>query len=262
MTTLTAGNASRLPEPQHVFPFVVGCSRSGTTLLRAMLDSHPELAVPPESHFALARSARSLRRALRREPWFALWEIAAPDVRRLDCADAVRALFAAYAATRRKPRYADKTPHYVSHLPRLAARFPEARFVHVVRDGRDVALSLLEVPWGPDTIEEAALHWRRRVLEGRAAGLPTDRYRELRYEALVADPERELRALAPWLELDYDAAMLAYPHHSLTVPRPEHHRRLGLAPTPGLRDWRREMAPEDAACFEAVAGDALAELGY
>jgi hypothetical protein len=262
MTTLTAGNASRLPEPQHVFPFVVGCSRSGTTLLRAMLNSHPELAVPPESHFALARSARSLRRALRREPWFALWEIAAPDVRRLDCADAVRALFAAYAATRRKPRYADKTPHYVSHLPRLAARFPEARFVHVVRDGRDVALSLLEVPWGPDTIEEAALLWRRRVLEGRAAGLPTARYRELRYDALVADPERQLRALAAWLELDYDAAMLAYPDHSLTVPHPEHHRRLGLAPTPGLRDWRREMAPEDAARFEAVAGDALAELGY
>ena len=134
-----------------------------------MLDSHPELAVPPESHFALADSPRSLRRALRREPWFALWEIEAPDVDRLGCADAVRALFAAYAATRGKPRYADKTPHYVSHLPRLAARFPEARFVHVVRDGRDVALSLLEVPWGPDAIEDAALHWRRRVLEGRAA---------------------------------------------------------------------------------------------
>jgi len=202
-----------------------------------MLDSHPELAVPPGSHFALARSVRSLRRALRREPWFALWEIAAP-------------------------RYADKTPHYVSHLSLLAARFPEARFVHVVRDGRDVALSLLEVPWGPDTIKEAALHWRRRVLEGRAAGLPGNRYREVRYEALVADPERELRALTAWLELDYDASMLAYPDRALTVPHPEHHRRLGLAPTPGLRDWRRDIDSDDAARFEAVAGDALAELGY
>ena len=227
-----------------------------------MLDSHPELAVPPESHFALARSVRSLRRALRREPWFALWEIAAPDVRRLDCADAVRALFAAYAATRGKPRYADKTPHYVSHLSLLAARFPEARFVHVVRDGRDVALSLLEVPWGPDTIEEAALHWRRRVLEGRAAGLPGNRYREVRYEALVADPERELRTLSAWLEFEYDASMLAYPDRALTVPHPEHHRRLGLAPTPGLRDWRRDMDSEDAARFEAVAGDALVQLNY
>src|SRR6478672_851702 len=114
MTTLTGQKAS--------FPFVVGCSRSGTTL----------------------------RRALRRDPWFALWGIAAPDLRGLGCADAVRAVFAAYAAARGKPRYADKTPHYVSHLPELAARFPEAQFVHVVRDGRDVALSLLEVPWGPD----------------------------------------------------------------------------------------------------------------
>jgi hypothetical protein len=243
-----------------IFPFLIGCSRSGTTLLRAMLDAHPQLAVPPESHFALAPDGRALRRALRREPWFRHWGIEAPDLGGLEVADAVRAVFAAYAAAHGKPRYADKTPHYVSHLPLLGKRFPEARFVHVVRDGRDVALSLLEVPWGPDDVEGAARHWRRRVLEGRDAGLGPDRYREVRYEALVADPERELRALAAWLELPYDAAMLD--HRVPIVPYPEHHRRLALAPTRGLRDWRREMSAADAAWFEAVAGDALAELGY
>ena len=56
--------------------------------------------------------------------------------------------------------------------------------------------------------------------------------------------------------------MLAYPGRPMTVPYPDHHRRLGLIPTPGLRDWRRDMAPEHAARFEALAGDALAELGY
>ena len=254
MTILTGQKAS--------FPFVVGCSRSGTTLLRAMLDAHPALAVPPESHFALAPSVRALRRALRRDPWFALWGITAPDLHGLGCADAVRAVFAAYAAAHGKPRYADKTPHYVSHLPELAARFPETQFVHIVRDGRDVALSLLEVPWGPDTLEDAARHWRRRVLEGRDAGLPDDRYRELRYEALVADPARELRALAPWLGFDYTGAMLAYPDRPLTVPHVQHHRRLVFAPTPGLRDWRTQMEPADAARFRSVAGDALDLLGY
>jgi hypothetical protein len=174
----------------------------------------------------------------------------------------VRAVFAAYGAVYGKPRYADKTPHYVSHLPLLTERFAEARFVHVVRDGRDVALSLLEVPWGPDDLEGAAQHWRRRVLEGRAAGLGYERYRELRYEALVADPERELRALAAWLELPYDPAMLDPARRPAAVPYREHHGRLALAPTPGLRDWRREMSQADAARFEAVAGDALAELGY
>src|SRR4051794_27962840 len=134
-----------------IFPFVVGCSRSGTTLLRALLDAHPLLAVPPESHFAVAPRLRRLGR----DPWFRLWGIEPPDLRGLDVADAVRAVFAAYAAAQGKPRYADKTPHYVSHLPLLAERFPEARFVHVVRDGRDVALSLLEVPWGPDDVEGA-----------------------------------------------------------------------------------------------------------
>src|SRR6266540_4211130 len=91
---------------EPIFPFVVGCSRSGTTLLRAMLDAHPLLAVPPESHFALEPDVRRLRRALRREPWFALWEVEAPDLRGLDVAEAVRALFAAYAAKHGKPRYA------------------------------------------------------------------------------------------------------------------------------------------------------------
>ncbi|MFL5904355.1 MAG: sulfotransferase [Solirubrobacteraceae bacterium] len=56
-----------------IFPFVVGCSRSGTTLLRALLDAHPLVAVPPESHFVLAPDPRALRRTLRREPWFGLW---------------------------------------------------------------------------------------------------------------------------------------------------------------------------------------------
>jgi hypothetical protein len=245
-----------------ILPFVVGCSRSGTTLLRALLDAHPLLAVPPESHFVLAPDPRALRRALRREPWFGLWGIDAPDLRGLDVADAVRALFAAYGAAHGKPRYADKTPHYVSRLPLLAERFPEARFVHVVRDGRDVALSLLEVPWGPDDVEGAALHWRRRVLEGRAAGLGPERYRELRYETLVADPEREVRALAAWLELPYDPAMLDPARRPAAVPYPEHHGRLALAPTPGLRDWRHQMSAVNAARFHAVAGDALAELGY
>src|SRR3954454_2486278 len=91
-----------------IFPFVVGCSRSGTTLLRAMLDAHPDLAVPPESHFALAPDLRGLRRDLRRQRWFALWEIEAPDLRGVGVADAIRALFAAYATQQGKPRYADK----------------------------------------------------------------------------------------------------------------------------------------------------------
>jgi hypothetical protein len=243
---------------EPIFPFVVGCSRSGTTLVRAMLDAHPLLAVPPESHFVVAFSPHRLRR----DRWFALWGIDPPDLRGLDDADAVRAVYAAYAAAQDKPRYADKTPDYVSHLTALAARFPEARFVHVVRDGRDVALSLLEVPWGPDSIEGAAVHWRRQVLDGRAASLGPDRYRELRYEALVADPERELRSLAAWLELPYDHAMLRYRGRPLVIPYAEHHRRLALPPTPGLRDWRRDMPAADVACFEAVAGDALRDFGY
>src|SRR5215216_2861803 len=85
-----------------IFPFVVGCSRSGTTLLRALLDAHPLLAVPPESHFAVLPRLR-----LSSDPGFRLWAIDPPELRGLSVADAVRAESAAYAALPGKPRFAD-----------------------------------------------------------------------------------------------------------------------------------------------------------
>ena len=207
--------AQRVPP----FPFLVGCGRSGTTLLRAMCDSHPDLAVPPESHFIVPLAAGSghpidsavfLDRLYAQER-FRLWELdraeveaafrrSAPD----DYAGAVRTVFSAWAATQGKIRYADKTPGYVLHIPMLARLFPESVFVHLVRDGRDVACSFLELGWA-DTVEEAALHWRLRVLRGRQGGLalPSHRYHELRYEDLVADPEGSLRRLCDVMSVPF-----------------------------------------------------------
>src|SRR3954454_5856583 len=92
----TSSVMTSLTPAQPSFPFVVGCSRSGTTLLRAMLDAHPQLAIPPESHFVVAHDGvpgRRLRRVLAHDPWFALWGIAPPrNLRGLDAADAVRAV--------------------------------------------------------------------------------------------------------------------------------------------------------------------------
>jgi len=260
------------PTAPPVFPFVVGCGRSGTTLLRALLDAHPLLAVAPESHFVVALDPggqrigrRRFRRALARSPWFALWDLDPAAIaleRRPRFADAVRATFAAYARARGKPRYADKTPHYVSHLPRLAARFGEARFVHLIRDGRDVAASLRRVPWGPPTLDGAAAVWARRVREGRAAegALGPGRYREVRYEALVAAPQAVVDDLLPWLGLP--PAVLRHDPARLVVPHAAHHERLRLPPTPGLRDWRRELTAGEVAEVQAVAGPELSALGY
>jgi hypothetical protein len=182
--------------------------------------------------------------------------------------DAVRRAYGQWAAHAGKPRYADKTPMHVSHLPRLARMFPEARFVHLVRDGRDVALSYCTVEWGPATVTEAALLWRRRVAAGRRAGrrLGPGRYREVRYEDLVAEPERVVRELCAFLDLAWDDTLLRYPARAgevIAATRfPAAHDRLRLPPTPGLRDWRRDMDPVDIAAFEAVAGRELVAFGY
>jgi hypothetical protein len=276
--------------PRPPFPFLVGCGRSGTTLLRAMFDAHADVCVPDEVAFVVryARPHRAMQYGWPRrfdagrcvelivgDSSFRRWPITAEDARAAvhetvptSFADTIRTLYALVAAHRGKPRYADKTPMHVLHLPRLARLFPEARFVHVIRDGRDVARSYQSVEWGPSTAEEAALRWRRSVAHGRRSGarLGAGRYREIRYEQLVTEPEPVLRELCRFFELDWDDRVL---HHHEQAERvvaatrfPGAHRRVLLPPTPGLRDWRREMPAADVAGFEAIAGRLLDELGY
>jgi Sulfotransferase family len=272
------------------FPFFVGCGRSGTTLLRAIFDSHPDLAVPDEvsfvirlarPHYALrygwpvrydaARGATLITANASWRRWglpVAASRAALADPPPASFPAAVRRAYGQWAASAGKARYADKTPMHVSHLPRLARMFPEARFVHLVRDGRDVALSYRSVGWGPATVTDAALLWRRRVAAGRRAGhrIGPGRYREVRYEDLVAEPERVVRELCAFLDLAWDDALLRYPARAgevIAATRfPSAHDRLRLPPTPGLRDWRRDMDPADVAAFEAVAGRELAAHGY
>ena len=276
------------------FPFVVGCERSGTTLLRLILDAHPELAVPPESYFIVdlyrshGRSAHgrvdveAMAADLEANRWFRAWDLPEGEAARilgserdegadaadgLDFAGAVRRVYSRYAELHGKPRYGDKTPAYVQHIRLLAQVFPEARFVHLIRDGRDVAMSLAEVRWGPGDVLDAALQWAERVSRGREAGhqVGAHRYLEVRYERLVADPEPLLREVAEFCGLSFDGAMARHPERAAErIPqRPEAlHRRAATAPSATGRDWRRDMAGDDLAAVEALIGGALAELGY
>ena len=276
------------PVPDTPVPFIVGFGRSGTTLLRVMIDSHPEIAIGDETHFILplARRRREFERPegfavehfvaeVSRRPGFKSLGVRAGDLRAcLDrhpvpsLPDAIRALFRLSARTRGKPRYGDKTPIHVRSIPALGRMFPEARFVHVVRDGRDAALSYLSVPWGPCSVEEAAYSWRRAVLAGRRGGRDQgpERYREVRYEALVSDPAATLRGLTDFLELTFDPAMLRYHERATEIVtamgHPETRAGLYLPPTPGLRDWRTQMTTQDARVFDAIAGRALTAFGY
>jgi hypothetical protein len=263
---------------------VLGVRRSGTTLLRVMLDRHPVLAVPDESYFVpqLARRHRTpvdpvaFVDDLRRLPTLVEWGLSPDAVAArlrpgLATGDAIAAVFAAYAAANGKPRWGDKTPLYMQHLPLLERLFPDAVYVHLIRDGRDAALSFLSVPagimtegWGhPRDAAAFACQWATEVRAARALGrrVGPSRYLEVRYETLVAEPAEELRRLCSFAGLDFDREMLGYVGNTESA-RKEHQQRLNEPPRVGVRDFRTEMRGADRTAFEAVAGDLLAELGY
>ena len=252
--------------PDPTFPFVIGSPRSGTTLLRAMLDSHPELAIPPESHFIPSSigTPGELVRRLQDNDKFQRWGISLEGIDQAPAyADAVRAVYARFSASRGKSRYGDKTPDYALHVPLLAALFPESKFVHLVRDGRNVAPSIVEAGFAKN-FKKATLMWRRFVSAGRLAGSGlTDRYLEVSYEKLVEDPEKALQGICDFLQLAYDDRMLRYPDRiDSVIPNLPSTNPLRGRPTNTLRDWRQQLTPEQLRMFERLAGDCLKAFGY
>ncbi|TML75188.1 MAG: sulfotransferase [Actinobacteria bacterium] len=262
---------------------VLGVGRSGTTLLRVMLDRNSQLAIPYETFFVPQLAHRHGRRPqldkfiedLGRLRTLYDWGITPEDVRPrlhdgMTTREAIGAIFETYAERQGKTRWGDKTPLYMQQLPLLERLFPDARWVHLVRDGRDAALSFLELPAGfsgktwaqPRTVAQFAARWRTEILAARRLGRHAGgRYLELRYEDLVADPEREVGRVCEHAALAWEPGMLDHTRVSDAANMPEH-RNLAQPPTPGLRDWRSQMSHEDALAFEQVAGDILRNAGY
>ncbi len=280
-------------------PFIVGASRSGSTMLRLMLDRHPLLGIPPETHFltslpavwrgAADPPAAAFEAIVNHERWpdFEL-DADAFRARLIESSactltEVLRVFYMLYASRHGKSRWGEKTPQYVLRMPQIAQLLPEARFVHIVRDGRDVALSVLSLWFGPTSIEEAASWWVERVRAGQRDG-PTVDYLEVRYERLVEQPVEELRRVCAFVEIDFQAEMLSYHAGALERMRemkdtPTSHTtvtssdraamrarlraRLSEPPdTTSVGRWRTEMSADQRRRFTAIAGDLLEELGY
>ncbi len=300
-----AAGRPKVAEGRVPVPFVVGAPRSGTTLLRLMLDAHPDLAIPPETYF-ITRAAKFWKQAKRprraQDPVEAYLEAVTEHKRwpdfHLDAdafrkrvrddhpdnlGDCVRAFYEMYAEKVGKPRWGDKTPFYVRKMEVIHEVLPEARFVHIVRDGRAVALSIMDLWFGPDTIEEAAEFWVARIDEAREKATGLDHYIEVRYEDLVLDPEPQLRRICELVELPFDERMLTYYEHideriAMEMPpeeiapdgrvvateeRLKIMENLSRPPDPTRIDrWKNDMASDDQRKFEAIAGPRLRELGY
>ncbi|MGZ4481385.1 MAG: sulfotransferase family protein [Gaiellales bacterium] len=264
--------------------FILGVRRSGTTLLRVMLGRNSCLAVPDESYFIPQLAARhrgtidpaAFEDDLRRLATVRDWGVEPSEVRaRLrpgaTVAEGISAVFEVCAEHEGKPRWGDKTPMYMGYLPLLERLFPQALFVHLVRDGRDAACSFLDMPDGIVTRTWAhrrtaagfACQWRTEVdaADGLAARVGRDRFLEVSYEALVHDPAGHLRRICAFAGLPDEPGMTGYPG-TLDLSASPHLARLDRAPTPNLRDWRIEMRRRDVAAFERIAGQTLVRHGY
>jgi len=287
---------------QNPFLFVVGCPRSGTTLLQRMLDAHPQLAVANDTHF-IPKALEAVRPGSLQDeealldasmlPELISWVRGYYRFARMGLDEASFAQAAASARSYRefvsllyrqlarkhgKELGGEKTPDYVRHLPFLHRLFPWARSVHIIRDGRDVALSIVEwacrdgrqkgpaklALWREQQVATCALWWRWQVRRGRRArcALAPGTCHEVRYEALVADPEPVLRSATGFLGLTFSTRMLSFNEGKERHREGLDAKKAWLPPTPGLRDWRTQMKPEDVELFEALAGDLLTELGY
>ena len=276
---------------QNPYLFVVGCPRSGTTLLQRMLNNHPQLAVANDTHFItkcimkpkeminppLTKELIEKVKGYRRFSRLGLTDVAVirATEKAKTYAEFVSFLYKEYGNMNGKLLAGEKTPDYVRNLPILHSLFPWAKSIHIIRDGRDVALSTLEWAkggkgprriklWNKEPVAVCALWWRKNVEFGRIDGveLGAFAYREVKYEDLVTWPDKTIQGLTEFINLPFSTDMVRF-YVGKTCNNPKLSAKSAwLPPTTGLRDWRTQMIEKDLELFEAIAGELLSKLGY
>jgi hypothetical protein len=268
--TLTVRSAQVLA-PRPRIAFVVGCARSGTSILGELIAAHPDVAYVFEPH--------------------ELWESVGTGpggshrLTKANATPAVRTRIRAWFADQRgdKRLIVEKTPRNVLRVPFLRAVFPEAKFIHIVRDGRDVACSLLPGIGGDEWshlrppswqrlldehsgIMRCALAWRD-VMEIALADLSMAPHLQVRYEHLVSDPSATARAVLTYLELDETSEVMAFCEKIQDRTADSYHARMQDRwfrddHTVRVGRWRENLDPDERDAVTMVLGDLLAELGY
>lgn len=282
------GAASHSGKRSKAPVFVLGCPRSGTTVLYHMLLSAGDFAVyRAESNVfnLLVPRFRGMRSATERKKLLNTWlksklfRVSGLDAREIgdkiiaECeggGDFLRIVMEEIARKQGTARWAECTPDHLLYMEEIKRQIPEALFIHIIRDGRDVALSYAQqgwsypLPWDRnERLGVAGLYWEWVVRKGREQGrrLGAD-YHEVRFEDLVATPRPTLSRLGEFVEqdLDYDRIQRAA-IGSVRQPNTSFAAASNESFDPVAR-WKTKMSDEQVAAFEALLGDFLKELGY
>jgi hypothetical protein len=271
--------------------FIVGAPRSGTTLLQYMLRSHPNISLPTgESHFfiPLFRNEEGFGDLTKQENIRAVLEamykqsadFLDTDIHgiqfnidrltkefhaegRVTMEAIFSGLFEKNAIGEGKTRWGDKTPYYVLHMKLLLEKFPDAQFIHLIRDGRDVAMSLLnrKHDFGVYNYFFAAKYWEIYVALGRECGqtLGDKTYHEVRYEDLLTSPETAMRGICKFLDEPYSDNLVNFKKSSESGKTP-------LLQKPIQKEnqakWRTKMSPKQIETFERAVSTTLLDFNY
>lgn len=263
--------------------FIGGCERSGTTLLGAMLGTPAHHLCVPEMQFkfdilhladqggAQLYDTVAIIKHLPRRARFRIWELeldaTAIPQEVVSSREVIEWLVGLYGQKVDKPEptlWLDHTPKNIRYAHTLFAAFSDARMLHIVRDGRAVAASVLPLDWGPNVIDSAARFWAERLAYGLAAEVRwPEQVIRVHYEDLVQQPESTLQTLCERLTISYDPDMSQ--GRGFQVPRytARQHALVGRAPDPArLHAWRQQLTQRQIEIFENVTGDLLQTVGY
>jgi hypothetical protein len=270
--------------------FIGGCPRSGTTLLRTMLNAHLEHAIPRETRFVLeAWRRRTLFGDLRKEAnrrrlarWIFLGE--KTQARRLgvDPEEAIARLtgapptlgsllaecFVMFAEREGKPRWGDKRPLYALRIAAIFDLFPNAQFIHVVRDPRACVASARKLGWYEGDIVPSVQYWEatQHAVDAMRTRLGAKRLTDVRYEDLVREPEDTLRGVTGFLHSAADddaiAAMLSYYDADEQLSRRVHPNLKRPLDTSRVSGWKESLSPDEIALIEAATTPLIDRWGY
>ena len=268
--------------------FIIGCERSGTTLLRAMLNSHPNIAIPyeassftgmtpvanPWNHVWNRKEIEDVLEFILTQTKVRYWNLELQEIiekanfgMRVTYPEILTAVYRAHALKEGKNRWGDKTPVNAFDLPRIIKAFPTAKFIHIVRDGRDVYLSWAKAEWARHDLKKAARKWKGWVWSAYrlAEKLGLSRYMVVRYETLVQNPRTELQKICMFLDEQFSENMLEYYKKQDLIPEKDRsfHQLLSKPPEPSrMLAWRKKLTQAESEEFERIAGSILLRYGY
>ena len=269
--------------------FIVGCERSGTTILRLMLNEHSRIALPPQTKFSRKVYKRRLlfgnlvikenRRKiiqwmLERKNNTKLVDLKLDDKvlekiwnKCTTLGAIIASVFQQYALERNKPRWGDKRPYYIRYITQLFRLYPDAQIIHVVRDGHDCLASLKRMPWWKKNAIFSMLNWRHAVRIGsNAANVYKDQFMEIRYEDLIKEPESQLEQICEFLNESYEPEMINFHLNAQqNIPeykKPWHYKTSKPLTATFIGQWRKELSKGETQILEWCAQKELMKWNY